>query len=150
MINVGAKVDWLVGSDKALAEVGTKATQKNVLRRTLTKPAEPLRDEWKAIAPRRFGYYAESIHIGTKLTRSQQGTEYKAGKLGVVEIHVGTNDPAGQQQEFGNVNHPAQPSGRPAWEANKARVLADIGKRLWDEIDKARARAARKRAKAGL
>ena len=37
-----AKVEWLVGSDKALAEVGSRATQKNLLVRTLKKAAKPI------------------------------------------------------------------------------------------------------------
>jgi hypothetical protein len=149
-MDVRANVEWLKGSDKALAEVGSKATQKNVLRRTLTPPAEHLRDLWQAIAPRRFGYYASSIVVGgnNKLTSRQKGTAYKAGALGVVEIHIGSADVGGLQQEFGNVNHVAQPSGRPAWDASKAKIEADIGKGLWFQIEKAAARAARKRAKA--
>lgn len=151
-MDVRVNVEWLKGSNKALSEVGSKATQKNVLRRTLTKPAEELRDLWKYIAPRRFGYYAESIIVGgnNKLTSRQKGTAYKAGQLGVVEIHIGSSDVGGLQQEFGNVNHVAQPSGRPAWEARKEATLTDIGKGLWIEIEKAAARAAKKRAKAGL
>lgn len=146
------KVEWLVGSDKALSEVGAKATQKNVLRRTITPPAESLRDYWKAIAPRLTGHYAESIVVGgnNKLTRRHRSSAYKAGKLGVVEIHIGTADPAGVQEEFGNVHQVANPSARPAWDAKKDGILAAIGKGLWVEIEKAALRAAKKRARALL
>lgn len=149
MIGVGAKVEGLAGLNAALAEVGSKATQKNVLRRSLTKSAEPFLLTWKGLAPRRTGRYEQSLHIGTKLTRSQRGTAYKPeGTLGFVEIHVGTNDPAGQQQEFGNVNHPAQPSGRPAWESKKQSVLLSFGGFMWDDLRKTAERAARKSARA--
>ena len=146
------KMEWLVGSDQALAEVGTKATQKNVLKRTITPPAEMLRDYWKSIAPRLTGHYAESLTVGpnSKLTRRQRSSAYKAGTLGVLEIHVGTSDPAGQMEEFGNAHQTANPSGRPAWDAKKDEVLAHIGSGLWVEIKKAAERAAKKRAKALL
>ena len=149
MDHVVAKVEWLKGSDQALAELGKKTTEKAVLRRTLTKAAKPVHDEWKALAPRLTGYYAESIIIGgnTKLTRRQKGSAYKAGSLGVVEIHIGSSDVAGLQQEFGNIHMAAQPSGRPAWDATQGRALQIIRSELWVEIQKAADRAARKRAK---
>lgn len=147
MIGVSAKVEWLVGSDQALAEIGKKSTEKNVLKRTLTKPAQEIASAWQSAAPRLTGHYAFSIHVGTQLTRRQRGSAYKAGSLGVVETHIGTTDPAGVALEFGNVHQAAQPSGRPVWEAKKEGTVAAIGAALWAEIDKARARAARKQAK---
>lgn len=149
-MDVSAKVEGLAGLNSALAEVGKKATQKNILKRSLTKAAEPFLAVWKGAAPRRTGHYEQSLHIGTKLTRSQQGSAYKPeGTLGFVEIHVGTNDPAGQQQEFGNVNHPAQPSGRPAWDSQKQSVLVSFSGLMWEDLRKTAERAARKSAKAG-
>lgn len=151
MPDVSVKVEGLAGLDRALAQVGKKATQKNVLRRSLTKSAEPFMQTWKSAAPRRFGYYAESIHIGTQLTRSQRSSAYKPeGMHGFVEIHVGTNDPAGQQQEFGNINHPPQPSGRPAWDSSKQGVLVSFSRFMWADLEATAAREARKLAKAGL
>lgn len=148
MIGVSAKVEGLAGLDQALAEVGRKATQKNILKRSLTKSAEPFLLTWKGLAPRRTGRYEQSLHIGTQLTRSQRSTAYRAeGTLGYVEIYIGTNDPAGQQQEFGNVNHPAQPSGRPAWDGSQSQVLLSFGGFMWEDLRKTAERAARKTAK---
>jgi HK97 gp10 family phage protein len=149
-VNVTAKVDWLVGSDKALAEVGTKATQKNILRRTLLKAAKPIDDEASSLAPVETGKLQVSVITGTRLTRSQRSTAYKAGSLGVVEVHVGTALSRGLFQEFGTVKMPASPFMRPAWESNKDKALKIVGDELWVEIRKATERAARKRAKAGL
>lgn len=148
MIGVSAKVDWLKGSDKALAEVGTKATQKNVLVRTLKAGAKPIDDQASSLAPVDTGKLQISVITGTQLTRRQRGTAYKAGKLGVAEVHVGTAMSRGLFQEFGTYKMPAHPFMRPAWEANKARALEIIGSELWVEIRKATDRAARKRAKA--
>lgn len=148
MIGVKAKVDWLVGSDKALAEIGTKSAQKGVLNRTLKKAAAPIDQEASGLAPVDTGKLQVSVVTGTKLTRRQRSSAYREGTHGVAEVHVGTAMSRGMFQEFGTFKEPAQPFMRPAWESNKDRALAIIGKELWVEIRKATARAARKRAKA--
>jgi HK97 gp10 family phage protein len=147
---VTAKVEWLKGSDKALAEIGTKTTQKNILVRTLKKAAKPIDDQASALAPRDTGKLEISVITGTQLTRRQRSSAYKAGKLGVAEVHVGTALSRGLFQEFGTYKMPASPFMRPAWDANKEQALSIIGTELWVEIRKAGERAARKRAKAGL
>ena len=58
-------------------------------------------------------------------------------------------EPQAVTQEFGTVNHPPHPFMRPAWLANKTRALDTMKKELWEEIQKAAARLARKAAKAG-
>jgi hypothetical protein len=42
------------------------------------------------------------------------------------------------------MNHPAQPSGRPAWERTQDRVLEGIGDDFRAEIEKAAARRAKR------
>jgi HK97 gp10 family phage protein len=125
-----------------------KATARNALQRALKKAAEPVAADWKAKAPRDQGHLERSIIVGpsSKLTSRQKKDAKKEGTY-FAEIHVGTADPAGQQQEFGNVNHPAQPSGRPAWDGNKQSALDGIAKDMWAEIEKA---AARRNKKLGL
>lgn len=150
------KVEWLVGSDKALAEVGTKATQRNVLVRTLTKAAAPIQAAAEALAPDDPSTPPIDLHTSiivgpnSKLTPRQKRTAYKAGKLGVAEVHVGTSQPQGMYKEFGTIKMPASPWFRPAWDAHKGQALTIVSTELWAEISKAAARAARKRAKALL
>lgn len=144
------KLEWLVGSEKALGEVGAKATQKNVLTRTLKKAAAPIDDMASGLAPVETGGLQISIITGTQLTRRQKSSAYKAGKLGVAEVHVGTKLSRGLFQEFGTYKMRPHPFMRPAWDANKGRALDIISKELWVEIKKAADRAARKRAKALL
>jgi HK97 gp10 family phage protein len=144
---MNAKVEWLVGSDKALAEVGTKATQKNVLRRMLLKAAKGIDDAASSLAPVETGKLQISVITGTKLTRRQKSSAYKAGKLGVVEVHVGTALSRGLFQEFGTYKQSPQPFMRPAWDNEKNRSLETIKTELWVEIEKAAKRAARKRGK---
>lgn len=131
--------------ERALGALPSKATARNTLQRGLKKAAEPVRDVWQSIAPRLTGHYAESIVVGpsSRLTSRQKKDAKKEGKF-FAEIHIGTSDPAGQQEEFGNVHQPANPSGRPAWDATKDRVLAGLGKFFGSEIEKTAARAAKK------
>lgn len=150
MPDISAKVEWLVGSAEALGEVGTKATQKNVLTRTLKKAAKPIDDQASSLAPVDTGKLQISVITGTVLTRSQRSSAYKNGTLGVAEVHVGTELSRGMFQEFGTYKMGAQPFMRPAWDANKQRAEEIIATELWVEIRKATERAARKRAKAGL
>lgn len=149
-MNVTAKVEWLKGSDKALAEVGSKATQKNVLTRTLKKAAKGIDDAASALAPVDTGKLQISVITGTQLTRAQRSSAYRSGSLGVAEVHVGTALSRGMFQEFGTYKMPASPFMRPAWDNEKGRSLETIKTELWVEIRKASERAARKRAKAGL
>jgi hypothetical protein len=125
-----------------------KATGRNVLNRTLKKGTEHVRDVWQSIAPQLTGQYERSIVEGpnSKLTARQKKDAKRESKH-LAERHVGTSDPAGQQQEFGNINHPANPSGRPAWDTTQRSVLTDIKKDMWTEIDKSRARLAKKTAR---
>lgn len=141
------RIEGLRELERALAEL-PKATARNTLQRVLKKAAEPTADAWKAKAPRDAGQYAESIIVGpsSKLTGRQKKDAKKEGKH-FAEIHVGTADPAGQQQEFGNINHPAQPSGRPAWKETQDGALNTIKAELGGEIEKSAARLASKAAR---
>lgn len=147
MIGVAVKVEGLAGVEQALSEVGKKTTQKNILVRTLKKAAKPIDDQASSLAPVDTGKLQISVITGTQLTRRQRGTAYKAGKLGVAEVHVGTAMSRGLFQEFGTYKMPASPFMRPAWDANKDRARDIIATEIWVEIRKAGERAARKTAK---
>lgn len=141
------KLEGLRELDQALKEL-PKATARNTLRRALKKGAEHVQDVWQSAAPVLTGHYQHSIIVGpsSKLTSRQKRDAKKEGTF-FAEMHVGSSDPAGQQQEFGNINMPAQPSGRPAWSATQDSVLAQLGDDLKTEIEKSAARLARKAAK---
>lgn len=141
------KIEGLRELDFALGEL-PKATARNTLQRALKKGAEHVQDVWQPIVPVLTGQYQHSIIVGpsSKLTSRQKRDAKKEGKF-FAEMHVGTSDPAGQMNEFGTVNMPANPSGRPAWDATQESVLAGIAKDLGDEIEKSRARLARKAAR---
>lgn len=141
------RMEGLADLDRALSEL-PKATARNTLQRVLKKGAERVQEAWQPKVPVLSGHYQHSIIVGpsSKLTPRQKRDAKKEGKH-FAEMHVGTSDPAGQQNEFGNINMAANPSGRPAWDATKDGVLADVAKDLGDEIEKSRARLARKAAR---
>lgn len=135
--------------DKALAELGSKALAKGVLTRVGKKRLQPIADRANQLAPddpATPGGLNQSFVVSTKLNKRQASLAKKAGK-DFVEVYAGTNDPAGVQQEFGNVNHGPQPMLRPAWEEGKNSLLPGLGKDMWTEIDKTAARVAKRRAK---
>lgn len=125
-----------------------KATARAALQRALKKAAQPVHSDWKAHAPRDEGHYQESIIIGpsSKLTRRQKREAKKEGPY-FAEIHVGSSDPAGLFQEFGTITNRPQPSGRPAWDSNKAGALQTIVREIRTQIESAAARRAKKLAK---
>lgn len=142
------KVEWLVGSDKALAEVGTKATARNVLVRTLKKAGQPTLEAMRANAPRDTGWTADSFDISTQLNPTNRRDVKRQGKA-FAEVYVGTDrGSAAVFEEFGTIKQPPHPFLRPAYEANKEGAEQIIATELWVEIKKATERAARKAAKA--
>lgn len=146
MAKTTVKVEGLRELDRALGQL-PKSTAKAVLRKVLRESAEPLAQTMRRLAPRDEMHLYESIDISTKLSRRQRGLHKKETSPAFAEMFVGTNNPAGVQQEFGNERHPAQPFARPAWDSEKMNVLDGIGVRLWGEIEKAAQRLARKAAK---
>jgi len=148
-------VEGLADLDRAMAEF-PKATARATLRRTGLKALEPFVRSVKAKAPidedpksspgRAPGTLRDSYHAGTRLNRSQAKAARKEGK-DFSEVYAGTNDPAGVQTEFGNVHQAAQPHARPAWEETQDETLKIVGDELGKEIEKSRARLARKAAR---
>lgn len=134
------KIEGLRELEKALNDL-PKATQRNVLRRALKKVAEPIEKDAQQKAPYLTGRLKLSIVTGTQLTRRQKADARKDGPY-FAEVHVGTASGHGIPQEFGTVDHPAQPFMRPAWEANKQGALDGIKKEIRAEIDKAQNRRA--------
>lgn len=139
------RIDGLRELEAALANL-PKATGKNVLRRVLKKAAEPIAADAEANAPRGTGHLVRDVAVASRLTKRQAGLARKEGKSDV-EVHIGVRDPAGVQNEYGNINHGPQPFMRPAWDANKDAALRSISDDLGTEIEKAAARLARKAAR---
>lgn len=138
-------VEGLRELEKALADL-PKSTARSAIRRALRSAAEPLVNAAQENAPKLTGELEKSIIVGTRLTKRQARAARKEGKY-FSEIHVGTSNPAGVPQEFGTFKEGAQPFMRPAWDGTKDQVLDGIKDSLAEEIEKARARLARKAAR---
>ncbi len=131
--------------ERALLELkGT--TAKGVVRRVLKKVAQPIADKANANAPEAEGDLNKSYVVGTRLNKRQRRAARNASRDDVT-VYVGTNNPAGVQQEFGNAKHSAQPHFRPAWDAEKTGLVEKIGQSMRVEVEKAAARARRKAAR---
>lgn len=139
---------------EGLAELETKlrelpdATAKNVLRRVARKRLEPVAQRARELAPVQSGKLRDSIGVSTKLTRRQRSKNQKFS-IDDIEVYVGAGAlPQAHMQEFGTVHNGPHPFLRPAWDAEKDKVLAGLKDDLWAEIEKAAKRIARKAAKA--
>lgn len=175
---MSVSVSGLSDLDRALGNL-SKATARNVLRRTLTKAAEPIRDEAKRLAPVKTGKLRDSIMISARVKNKVGNAEYsaamraglgkdaarsallaarKAGKGAgsFAEVYVGPARGAGVIRyahivEFGSVDTAMQPYMRPAWDATKNQALSLIKGELASQIMVAARRVGRsKRATADM
>ena len=131
--------------ERALAEDLPKATAKNVLRRSAKNAMKPLEERARQLVRKDTGETGKSIT--TKSVRASRFATHKG-----IAVETG---PTGRQEggtgarlEFGSVTHPAYPFMRPAADAEGLNVLKSIKGDLTEQIDKAKARIARKAARA--
>jgi HK97 gp10 family phage protein len=144
MVAMSIKLEGYAEVAAGLEEL-PQATNTNVLKRALLKAAEPISSDAKRLAPRLSGHLQQSITPGTKLSRRQKSMYKKESK---VEIFVGAGALVQAiTQEFGTVTNRPQPFMRPAWASNWRTSLDLIKDELANEIEKARARIARKTAR---
>ena len=135
------RIEGLSELDEALSEL-PKATARAVLVRTLKEQGQPIRDAGEALAPKDKGGLKASYAVGTKLSRRQKSQNKKESD---VEVYIGPGPAAkGVQTEFGNAHQAAEPHLRPAFDGNVMRVLDGIRDSLADQIEKTRARLAKK------
>lgn len=143
----------LEGLEQTVAAMGelSRATQRNAVRRTLQRAAEPTAALAARLAPVERGVLAFSVVVATQLTRRHKAEQ--RNRASEVEVYVGPSGGQGalyyaSHQEFGTVVSPARPYMRPAWESTKGQALSMIISGLKTEVGKAAARAARRAAKA--
>lgn len=133
----------------ALADEFGKPAAKGVLRRVATKALTPMAETARALAPddpeTGGNDLRASIVAGRPLNKRQAALAKKEQGKALVTVYAGTADPAGVQQEFGNVNHPPQSFMRPAFEQDAEKAIDIVAKELGPEIEKTAARLARRR-----
>ncbi|WP_444668481.1 HK97-gp10 family putative phage morphogenesis protein [Cereibacter changlensis] len=126
--------------------------QKAVLRKALIKSAQPVAQSAAGAAPVGEGTLRDSMTVSTKLNKSQAKQHKKAGRS-AVEAFIGPSGAGsvhGGLVEFGDEGMPPRPYLRPAWEAGKEQLLADLANEMAKEIDKAVKRQTKRNAKKGL
>jgi len=144
---------------------------KQVLAATLKQAAKPTLEaaQANAAAFQKTGRFARSFTIKTTLSRRQKRLLRGSEKSQAV-MYVGSTDRKAHLIEFGTGPHPiaaefkealagkegvygttvfhpgtpARPVLRPAWEATKEQVLKRFGELIWRQIEKAKARMAKK------
>lgn len=147
--------------ERTLAQL-PKATGKNVLRRVGKGALQPMADMAQAKAPKRTGTLAYSIAVSEKRTkRAKKSTtkfvngQFRASASTGVEVAMGPSAGKGvlyyaSFDEFGTVDTPAFAYMRAAWDAGFFPALEYVKDNLWAAVEKASAKFAVKRAKAGL
>jgi HK97 gp10 family phage protein len=156
------RVEGLAELDAALLELG-KATGRNVLRRVAKARLQPIAASMKAKAPddpeTGGNDLRSSIIVSEKLSRRQAGLagggarrqadgSFRSDAKSGITMYAGPGPlPQAHMQEFGTVNHGAQPYVRPAWDGAKGGLLTGLAKDLKVEIDKAVARKAKRAAR---
>jgi len=158
-------VQGLAELEKALDNL-SKSVGKSVLRKSLRKAAEPMRDLAKSIAPVDDGDLRDSIIIGGLLNKSQKSRQRKLteDERSSIELFVGPSYKKGaggrhgHLVEFGTAphivggvfkgaKHPGtapQPFMRPAFDAEARPTVARLGPLLMKEIEKAAKRQAKR------
>ena len=130
----------------------TKAQNKAAIKKALRAAAKPVVSPAKGPAPVLTGKLKKSLKVGDKLNR-RQGPIHRAGmRDGDVDMHIGAGAMHAHFQEFGTRHHNPQPYLRQAWDGAKTKVLSELKRALWENIQKAvaarQARHARRAAAA--
>jgi HK97 gp10 family phage protein len=143
---ITVKVEGLKEVQAALREL-PNATAKNVMKRVLLRRAQPVADVAKGLVRVFEGHLQHSINVSTNLTRRQKARHRKVDRDDV-EVFVGPGtDPAAHLNEFGSSHQTAHPFMRPAWDQTKDDLLEGVAADMWEEIERAAARLARKTAR---
>lgn len=160
--------------DNALKEL-PKQTAKNCLRRAMTKAAEPFVNDAIALAPKRTGRLKRSITVskmkfgkGGELfkrayaeARASGASREEASSIGREAAGLAPEGMTSASMilgplkstfyslflEFGTAHMGPRPFMRPAWDKNKRAAIDTMAAIIWDEVQKASARLARKAAK---
>jgi len=156
------RVEGLAELEASLAELG-KSTGRAVLRRVAKKRLEPIAAAMKAKAPddpETGGRdLKRSIVVSERLSRRQASLAgggakrqadggFRSDAKNGITMYAGPGPlPQAHMQEFGTVNHGAQPFARPAWDSGKGQLLPGLAQDIKAEIDKAVARKARRAAR---
>ncbi|BEV02204.1 hypothetical protein [Novosphingobium olei] len=142
MANTTFKLSGLKDLEDALLQLST-GMAKRIGRKALRDGGKPILDDYKARTTIATGTLVNNENMGTRLNKRQRKLSPRPGPS-EIEIHIGTADPAGIAEEFGNRHQAANPSLTPAWDMHGgARALEKIAQSLGDGIEREAARTRR-------
>lgn len=151
------KVEGLSELNAALEQL-SKSTGRAVLRRVGMRALQPVAEAARSNAmigkTRRWKVrLRDTITVASKLTKAQAKKNRKLVREGgadssAVEVYAGSRSSRAPLLEFGTIKTPPHPFMRPAWDANKARVLELVKDGLKTEISATAARVAKRAARA--
>lgn len=144
------KIEGLKELEEAFKQLENVNQRKASARRAMKKAAQPMADTASQLAPRERGDLAESITVGTRLSKRQAKLHRKMFRddRAAVEMFVGAGPlSSAHNQEFGNEHNAPQPFMRPALQSNVMGFLSTIKAELWADLQKTVARAERKAAR---
>jgi len=146
-----------------------KATQRAVLRRILTRPANRIAEGMRSKVSVFQGHLKRSIKVmyssdaaaagkrafaevmsagGSRGDAREAARAAAAAEGGNFTVLIGPGrDPAAHMEEFGSVHNKPHPFARPAWDAEKDKLIPAISDDLWTEIEKTARRRARRAAR---
>lgn len=155
------KMEGFKELERKLAQLPA-STAKGVARRVMKKQLKPVADMANALWP---GSSDDVFQITSRIARGQMTDSHMERKASTVDMFVGapggsTGTPEAPLIEFGTGPRyqkggkyvgavSPQPMLQPAWDANKSRMLEQLGADLFEEIEKSLKRRAAKAAKAG-
>lgn len=155
------KVEGLREAEAALEALG-KSLGRGVLRRVAKRALQPIAEDARAAveaSTEGTGDLSESIAVSGSLSKAQK-KDARGDTKSFVEMHVGAGSlTQAITQEFGTGERfqkksgksvgsvVAEPFMRPAWDAHKAGLPAQVGADLWADIEKTAARKAKRDAK---
>jgi HK97 gp10 family phage protein len=136
------RMEGLKELEKALLELSTKKARQ-IARKALRDAGKPILKAYKEKTEVLTGTLLKNTNLGTRLNRRQRKLTPRPGPS-EIEIYIGTADPAGIAQEFGNRHQQASPALTPAWDAEGGpKALERIAKALGQGIERESARRAR-------
>lgn len=118
MISFGAKTEGLEQLARKLAKLSDPDFARSVMSDAIFSGARTIQERAKQLAPVDSGTLKDNIIV------RKFGNDYA----------VVANSPHAHLQEFGTLNHSANPFIRPAYDQEKTKVVANVEKFLNDKI----------------
>jgi HK97 gp10 family phage protein len=118
------------------------ATSAHIVQRILDERARPIADAARALCPADTGELRDSIIVSAELSPRQSALHET--EEADIEVFIGSSLFYAHMQEFGTEHNPPHPFMRPAWDGAKNALLTNLKEDLWDEIETAVGKAARR------